>query len=82
MADPVSWLVIERGWRVLGPDGDELGEVDEVMADAATDIFNGLDVRSGAFGRKRYLPAERITEIVEGAVTVDVTDLDALETRD
>jgi hypothetical protein len=81
MADPVSWLVIERGWRVVGPEGEDLGEVEELVGDTDTDIFNGLDVRSGAFGRKRYLPSERVTEIVDGVVTVDVDDLDELEPR-
>src|SRR5205085_11166814 len=29
MADPVSWLMIEPGWKVLDADGEEVGAVDE-----------------------------------------------------
>jgi sporulation protein YlmC with PRC-barrel domain len=82
MADPVSWLVVEHGWSVVGPDGEELGRVDEVVADTGTDIFNGLTVRHGPFGRKRYVPSELVTEITEGLVKVSASDLDELESPD
>jgi len=72
MADPVSWLVAERGWTVVGSDGDELGTVDEVLGDEGTDIFNGITVTHGVVSRPRYVPAERVTEIREGAVELDL----------
>ena len=72
MADPVSWLVIERGWRVIGSDGDELGRVDEVAGDTGKDIFSGLVVSEGLLKGRRFVPAERVTQIVEGEVHVDV----------
>ena len=79
MTDPVSWLVVERGWRVVGPGGEELGHVEDVRGETETDIFSGLAVRHGAFGRVREVPAERVTEIEDGVVHVDVPDLDALD---
>ena len=82
MADLVSWLVIERGWRVVRPDGDEIGQVEDVVGDTGIDIFNGLAVRHGALGRRRYVPAERVAEIHEGVVALDVDDLDAFEESD
>lgn len=82
MADPVSWLVIERGWRVRGADGDDLGQVDELVGDTNIDIFNGLAVRGSALSRARYVPAERVAEIHEGVVTLDVDDLDGLDDYD
>jgi hypothetical protein len=82
MADPVSWLVIERGWRVVGCDGDEIGQVEDIVGDTGADIFNGLAMRHGALGRRRYVPSERVTEIHENVVTLDVGDLDELEELD
>ena len=42
MADPVSWYVIEPGWRVEASDGDEVGRIAEVVGDSTKDIFDGL----------------------------------------
>lgn len=72
MADPVSWLVIEPGWKVVATDGTEVGSVDEIVGDTGKDIFNGLAVASGILGRPKYVPAERVVEIVEGEVRLDV----------
>jgi hypothetical protein len=72
VADPVSWLVIEPGWRVVSADGAEVGRVDEIVGDTGDDIFNGLSVASGLLGRPKYVPAERVAGIVEGEVRLDV----------
>ena len=72
MGSPVSWLVIERGWKVVAADGGEIGSVEEVIGDTTKDIFNGLAVSTGLLSRARYVPAERVREIVEGRVEVDV----------
>jgi hypothetical protein len=77
--DPVSWLLIEHGWKVFGATGNEVGTVDEVTGDSGQDIFDGLSISSGMFDRPRYLPAERITRIEEGAVYVDAADLSQLD---
>jgi Uncharacterized protein conserved in bacteria (DUF2171) len=73
VADPVSWTLIEPGWRVVGSDDKELGEVDEVLGDSGIDIFNGLSVSPGWLKGSRYVPSERVTEIVEGSVRLDLT---------
>jgi uncharacterized protein YrrD len=78
MADPVSWLVVEKGWDVLDREGERLGTVDEVIGDSDADIFNGLAVSTGLLGRPRYVPAERVQEIVEGSVLLDL-DASAFE---
>jgi len=82
MADPVSWLVIEPGWKVVGAGGEDLGKVAEVVGDTGNDIFNGLAISTGLFHKERYVPAERVAEIVEGEVRVDLTSGDALEEYD
>ncbi len=81
MADPVSWKVIERGWKVVGADGAELGAVDEVVGDSTADIFNGLVVSPGLLRTNRYVAADDVVEIVEGTIRigVDAGDFDGLE---
>lgn len=73
MSDPVSWLLIERGWKVLGSDGDEIGHVTTIDADEEKDIFSGLMVKAGMLGAARYVPSERVREITEGCIHLDVT---------
>jgi hypothetical protein len=70
--DPVSWLMVERGWKVIGSDGSEIGRVDQVVGDSVADIFNGLAIRAGAFAAPRYLAAERVGAIYEGRVEADI----------
>lgn len=75
MPDPVSWLLIESGWEVVGSDGSALGKVHEVIGDSGKDIFNGLAISPpGLFKSSRYVPAERVTGIVEGRVTLDLAE--------
>ena len=62
MADPVSWLLVERGWRVLDAEGTEVGRVDEVLGDEQTGIFHGLVVDGDE------VLAERIDEMFEGEI--------------
>ena len=73
MADPVSWLLIEAGWKVLAVDGSEAGKVDEVTGDSNADIFDGLAVATSALGKPRYVPAEQVAEIVEGTVRLKLS---------
>jgi hypothetical protein len=68
MSDPVSWLLLEPGWEVVGADGETIGKVDEVLGDKDRDIFDGLQVTSGVLGESRYVPAEEVGEITEGRV--------------
>jgi hypothetical protein len=69
---PVSWLLIEPGWEVVGADGQHVGHVHEIVGDAGKDIFNGLAVSHGFLGRPRYVPAERVGEITEGRVQLEL----------
>lgn len=73
MADPVSWFLIEPGWKVVDAAGDEVGTVDEIVGDSSDDIFNGLAVATHLFGHARYVPAEQVRAIVEGSVQLAMT---------
>jgi Uncharacterized protein conserved in bacteria (DUF2171) len=68
MPDPVSWLVIERGWEVVDRDGGKVGRVEETLGDENADIFNGLVVATSLVGSPRYVSAEQVDEIREGRV--------------
>jgi hypothetical protein len=73
MPDPVSWLMIEPGWKVFTADGADVGKVDEVAGDEGHDIFDGLAVATSAFGKPRYVPAEQVAQIFEGEVHLSLT---------
>ena len=68
MADPVSWLMIEPGWRVEAADGTEVGRIEEVTGDSNADIFDGLAIAFSALGKQHYVPAEQVGAITEGTV--------------
>jgi hypothetical protein len=74
--DPVSWLVIERGWQVFAADGEEVGKVEEVAGDSTHDIFNGLTIATGIFARGQYVPAEQVGEITDGRVVLKLDKAD------
>jgi hypothetical protein len=71
--DPVSWLLIRPGWKVVAADGDEVGEVDEVAGDETEDLFDGLAVATSAFGKPRYVLSEQVGEITERVVRLTIS---------
>ena len=73
MADPVAWLIVEPGWEVVASDGEKVGVVDELLGDRNADIFDGLAVDQGLLKKAKYVPSERVGEIVEGRVTLDLS---------
>jgi hypothetical protein len=82
MPDPVSWLVVERGWAVLDRSGEQAGTVDEVLGDKERDIFDGLALSTGALSVPRYLPSEHVGTILEGEVHTDLTSAEVAELGD
>jgi uncharacterized protein YrrD len=72
VADPVSWLMIEPGWKVVASDGSDVGRIEEVVGDPENDIFNGLAVNTGVLGKPKVVPAENVAEIVEGEIRLDL----------
>jgi hypothetical protein len=79
MSRPVSWFVIRPGWSVHARDGSQVGRIEEVLGEQAEDIFNGLVIATGFFSA-RYVPAERVREITDGRVELDLArdEVDAL----
>jgi sporulation protein YlmC with PRC-barrel domain len=62
MADPVSWLLVERGWPVYDGKGDRVGKVEDVLGDQQSGIFHGLLVDGDE------ILADRVAEIREGEI--------------
>jgi hypothetical protein len=68
VTDPVSWLLIEPGWKVIDAGGGEIGKIEAVTGDSGADIFDGLSVATGILARPKYVPAEQVGPITEGTV--------------
>ena len=66
----VSWYAIERGWKVVALDGIPIGTVEEVLGDEELDIFHGISVRVGLGRLPREVPADLVSSIEQGIVTV------------
>jgi hypothetical protein len=81
MPDPVAWTVIERGWKVLDADGEEVGHVDEITGDENADIFDGLTISQGILSKPKYVPSEHVAQILEGEVHLSLprSQIEALE---
>ena len=71
--DPVSWLMIEPGWKVVDAQGHDVGSVDEVAGDSNDDIFNGLSISMSLLGKPLYVPSEQVGTITEGRVHLKLT---------
>lgn len=78
--DPVSWLLIEKGWEVEDVRGEKVGQVEEAVGDR--DIFSGLVISTGLIGKPRWVPADQVAEIRAGRVQLSIggAAVDALET--
>ena len=81
MPDLVSWRVIERGWSVVDAEGNEVGKVDRITGDVEHDIFDGLTIGDGGtvLTRAKYVPSERVAEIREGLISLDLLPQDAAQ---
>jgi len=70
---PVSWFLIEPGWEVLDASGEQVGRVEQTTGDSTHDIFDGLAIAPGVFGKSLYVPSEQVGEITEGKVHLKLT---------
>src|SRR4051812_9602256 len=70
---PASYLTLADGTPVLSSDGERIGTVEHVLADAEADVFDGLviDVRSGPGGH-RFVDAPEVAEIYEQGVVLRI----------
>lgn len=78
LGNPASYLVLAGGTPVLTSDGEEIGTVEHVLADADADVFDGviIDTRIGPGGH-RFADAGEVDAIYERGVVLRVNAADA-----
>ena len=69
--EPASYLTLREGTPVLASDGEQIGVVAHVLADADADIFDGIviDARGGGH---RFVDAPEVARIEARGVTLTV----------
>jgi hypothetical protein len=72
---PISYMVLGEGTAVFSSDGQQLGEVKRVLADAETDIFDGIIVDTD--DGDRFVDAPHVDELYERAVVLKLSADDA-----
>ena len=79
--EPRSFLDVDTGVDVISSDGERVGELEHVLADDRTGIFDGIviDVSSGPGGH-RFVDAPEVSEFFEQAVLLKISaaDVDGL----
>ncbi|HWC13264.1 MAG TPA: PRC-barrel domain-containing protein [Actinomycetota bacterium] len=78
---PIAWLALASGTPIYSADNEEIGKVDEVVADRQKDIFSGVTFKTGLLSSALFVPAERIASMTEDAVrtTIPAAEKDSLE---
>src|SRR5690349_19833277 len=68
LGTPGSYLTLEKGTPVLSSDGEQIGHVAHVLADADADVFDGIVIAGG--GKHRFADAPEVQEIFENGVVL------------
>jgi uncharacterized protein YrrD len=70
---PASFLTCAEGTPVYSSDGEKLGEVEHVLADTDSDIFDGIVLdRSVLPGGHRFVDAAQVDSIYERGVVLAI----------
>lgn len=70
---PSSYLALAKGTAIYSSDGHNLGEVEHVLADEETDIFDGIVIDQSVLpGGHRFADASEIDRIHERGVILTV----------
>jgi hypothetical protein len=70
LGDPGSYLTLADGTPVLSSDGERIGTVAHVLADADADVFDGLVIET--HGGHRFVDAPLVDEIHERGVVLTI----------
>ncbi len=68
--DPVAWSYIEPDTLVVGPDGEELGRVEQMLGTEGEGIFHGIAVKPSRGGDIRVVPADAVIGLTTARVEV------------
>jgi len=74
---PIAYTVLGSGVPVTGSDGQRIGTVHHVVAAPEKDIFHGIVIATGGFGR-RFVEAADVASIHEGGVELRIDSAAAL----
>jgi uncharacterized protein YrrD len=68
--EPISYLTLEEGTKVLSTDGEEIGKVAHVLADLQNDIFEGIVIDTSSLpGGHVFADATLVDEIrIDGVI--------------
>jgi hypothetical protein len=70
---PASYLTLEEGAAVYSSDGQHLGKVEHVLADADLDLFDGVVLDKSVLpGGHRFVDADQVDEIYERGMVLSV----------
>lgn len=73
LGPPASYLTLQQGTPVYASDGESVGEIEHVLADEETDIFDGIVIdRSVLPGGHRFADATDIDRIHERGVVLNL----------
>jgi hypothetical protein len=73
LGEPSSYLTVAEGTAVYSSDGKRLGEIEHVLADEATSIFDGIVIdRSVLPGGHRFADASQVERCYERGVVLMV----------
>ncbi len=68
--DPVAWAYVEADTLVVGPAGEELGRVSEMLGTETENIFHGVAVTSYRDGKVHVVPADSVTRLTSSNVHI------------
>lgn len=69
LGQPSSYLSLKPGATVYSCDGEEVGKVEHVLADADVDIFDGIVLDTSVLpGGHRFVDAPQVEEVFERGV--------------
>jgi hypothetical protein len=69
--DPVAWSYIEPDTLVVGPAGEDLGRVAEMLGTETEGIFHGIAVKA-RHGGTRVVPADAVTTLTSAKVQISL----------
>src|SRR5690348_10060250 len=73
LGEPSSYLVLADGTPVYTSDGEEIGKVEHVLADADVDVFDGIVIDASKLpGGHRFVDASQVDECFDRGVVLNV----------
>jgi len=73
LGQPSSYMVLRPGTPVYSSDGEKVGKVEHVLADADLDVFDGFVVDTSVLpGGHRFVDAPQVGEVYERGVVLGI----------